>query len=83
MNEAAQRVGVQLPRARSSGFYQKTGDLAREAVNCNALLACARAMVTMTRFLEQLLPQPSLVLVASELVEAHSAHWKRNCLHHS
>ena len=37
--EAAQRIGVQLPRARCSGFHQKTGDLAREAVNCNAWLA--------------------------------------------
>ena len=33
---AAQRIGVQLPQARCSGIYQKTGDLAREAVNCNA-----------------------------------------------
>jgi hypothetical protein len=32
----AERIGVQLPRARCSGFYQKTTDLAREAVNCNA-----------------------------------------------
>ena len=37
----AQRVGVQLPQARCSGFYQKTGDLAREAVNCNALFGRA------------------------------------------
>ncbi len=36
---ATQRLGVQLTRARCSGFYQKTGGLAREAVNCNALLA--------------------------------------------
>lgn len=35
---AAERVGVQLPRARCSDFHQKTDDLAREAVNCNAML---------------------------------------------
>ena len=33
---AAQRFGVQLPRARCIGRVQKTHDLAREAVNCNA-----------------------------------------------
>jgi hypothetical protein len=33
---AAQRVGIQLPRARCTGSRQKTNDLAREAVNCNA-----------------------------------------------
>lgn len=36
---ATQRLGVQLPRARCASFYQKTGDRAREAVNCNAWLA--------------------------------------------
>jgi hypothetical protein len=36
---AAQRLGVQLLRARCAGFSQKTGDRAREAVNCNAVLA--------------------------------------------
>ena len=36
--EAAQRIGVQLPQARCTSFYQKTHDLAREAVNCNAVL---------------------------------------------
>jgi hypothetical protein len=35
----AQRLGVQLPRARCSGFSQKTGDLAREAVGWNGWLA--------------------------------------------
>jgi hypothetical protein len=32
---AAQRPAVQLPQARCSGFYQKTGDRAREAVSWN------------------------------------------------
>jgi hypothetical protein len=35
MMEAAERLGVQLPRACRPCFYQKTGDLAREAVNWN------------------------------------------------
>ena len=34
----AQRVGVQLPRARCTRSHQKNYDLAREAVNCNAVL---------------------------------------------
>jgi len=38
LHKAAERVGVQLPRARCTGLHQKTNDLAREAVNCNARL---------------------------------------------
>ncbi len=38
--DTAERLGVQLPPARCSDFYQKMGDLAREAVNCNAGLGC-------------------------------------------
>jgi len=34
---AAQRLAVQLPRARCRGTVQNTNDLAREAVNCNGL----------------------------------------------
>jgi hypothetical protein len=37
-SEAAQRVGIQLPRARCTGSRQNTNDLAREAVSCNAVL---------------------------------------------
>ena len=33
----AQRFGVQLPRAQAQAFL-KNDDLAREAVNCNAVL---------------------------------------------
>src|SRR5690349_8449067 len=32
---AAQRLALQLPRARCTRCFQKTNDLAREAVNCN------------------------------------------------
>jgi hypothetical protein len=32
----AQRMERQLPRARDTGWLQKTNDLAREAVSCNA-----------------------------------------------
>jgi hypothetical protein len=39
LREAAQRLGVQLPRARGKKWLQNSNDLAREAVNCNALLA--------------------------------------------
>jgi hypothetical protein len=35
--EAAERVGIQLPRARWV-MPSKTNDLAREAVSCNAVL---------------------------------------------
>jgi hypothetical protein len=38
----AQRVGVQLPRARCIGSPQKSCDLAREAVNCNAVFGGSR-----------------------------------------
>jgi hypothetical protein len=34
---AAQRVGIQLPRARRR-YASKKNDLAREAVSCNAVL---------------------------------------------
>src|SRR6266540_554575 len=36
--DAAQRLGIQLPRARCTRRLQKRHDLAREAVNCNAVL---------------------------------------------
>jgi hypothetical protein len=36
--KAAERVGIQLPRARCTERVQKRHDLAREAVNCNAVL---------------------------------------------
>jgi hypothetical protein len=39
---AAQRFGIQLPRARRTGRLQKPNDLAREAVSCNAGLGRAR-----------------------------------------
>jgi len=35
---AAERIGIQLPRARCMGSRQKPNDLAREAVCCNAVL---------------------------------------------
>jgi len=35
---AAQRLGIQLPRARRMKSLQKRYDLAREAVSCNAVL---------------------------------------------
>jgi hypothetical protein len=35
---AAERIGIQLPRARRTGSPQNSHDLAREAVNCNAVL---------------------------------------------
>jgi hypothetical protein len=38
MSGAAQRLGVQLPRARCTRFFQNTNDLARAAVNCNGEL---------------------------------------------
>ena len=34
---AAERIAVQLPRARRRAVLQKRPDLAREAVNCNGL----------------------------------------------
>src|SRR6266542_3819984 len=37
-DDAAQRIGIQLPRARCTRRIQKRYDLAREAVNCNAVL---------------------------------------------
>src|SRR6266508_719812 len=37
----AQRFGIQLPRARCTRRVQKPHDLAREAVNCNAVLGRA------------------------------------------
>jgi hypothetical protein len=37
MLKAAERYGIQLPRARCLGFCQKTSNLAREAVNCNVV----------------------------------------------
>jgi len=37
---AAQRLGIQLPRARLVA-HSKSNDLAREAVNCNAVLGGA------------------------------------------
>jgi hypothetical protein len=41
-DRAAERLGVQLPRARDRGWLQKTNDLAREAVSWNAVLGCRR-----------------------------------------
>ena len=38
MDSAAQRLGIQVPRARSMGSRQNSRDLAREAVGCNAVL---------------------------------------------
>jgi hypothetical protein len=35
--DAAERFGIQLPRARCTQSCQKPNDLAREAVNCNAV----------------------------------------------
>jgi len=35
---AAERVGIQVPRARCIGSRQKSHDLAREAVSWNAVL---------------------------------------------
>jgi hypothetical protein len=44
---AAQRLGVQLPRARSIACFQKTNDLAREALSWNGLFGGGhRARVT-------------------------------------
>jgi hypothetical protein len=37
-----------LPRARCVGFYQKTSDLAREAVNCNAVFGRIRSTVSLS-----------------------------------
>ena len=39
LKSRAQRVGIQLPRARCKKRVQKAYDLAREAVSCNAVLA--------------------------------------------
>src|SRR6266545_7528254 len=37
LHYAAQRPGVQLPRARCTRRLQKSNDLAREAVSCNTV----------------------------------------------
>jgi len=41
---AAQRVGIQLPRARRTERLQKADDLVREAVGCNGGLGRQRHM---------------------------------------
>ena len=48
----AQRVGIQLLRARGMGSRPKSHDLAREAVSCNAVLACNLASCLRKGFLQ-------------------------------
>jgi hypothetical protein len=44
MDAAAERIAVQLPRARHSKRVKKTTDLAREAVGWNGVLAGGLAL---------------------------------------
>jgi hypothetical protein len=47
-DRAAQRVGVQLPRARRRAVSQKVYDLAREAVSWNAVFGGSRLQLHRT-----------------------------------
>lgn len=49
-DDAAERLGIQLPRTRRIGSRQNATDLAREVVSCNAVLGCARRSPLILQF---------------------------------